>query len=354
MSNNRDTTFAIIKGPSVHRGHAAAIINRIRQDGFEIHHASAVSISEDQLNRLYAEHINNPYYPACKAVMGGTMGCIAFYAAHPEGDSVARLRKLLGGSSNAAACTPGSIREEFGGFRFGSDPLLYADNAVHASDSDEAVVRESGIFFGNRLLDATPPAEERVLPASDMRLHVVDTVSVGVAEGAPELSEEVQREVELASVGDGYFEALMDLRVSACGGLEIPLENHSLLGLIRERLNNILVAASKGRENTGEVRNVTIHLRMGAEILYKLSFGALIPVIPAPLEARPVRVTVVGGILSDHPFTMIPTCLCYTDSDLRAIIAGGSYRGELQPGIYWDGRSLTRQTPAVETETPTD
>lgn len=142
-----DITFGIVKAPSVKRGHLADILTYLSKNGFSLAGVKAITFTPDLLARFYDEHVGHPYWGNIEKVMLDPAGCVAFMAMHRDGASVSELRKLLGESSNPENCAPNTIRGKFGGAFFGGDPSVYADNALHASDSSFRRETEIGLFY---------------------------------------------------------------------------------------------------------------------------------------------------------------------------------------------------------------
>lgn len=141
-------TFGIIKAPSVERGHAARILARITEAGFTITRIKQCCVGNDVIDALYPAHLDNPYYYVTRRVLNS--GPIIPFTLRGNSlwdDTASRFRKLIGGSSDSRKCSAGTIRSEFGGFLYGEDPLEYADNAVHGSDTWEDSFRERALFF---------------------------------------------------------------------------------------------------------------------------------------------------------------------------------------------------------------
>jgi nucleoside-diphosphate kinase len=93
---------------------------------------------------FYAEHRGRGYYPGLIGSVTGSKGTMAilfrrsatYETDQPEWEI---WRKLMGPSSNPALCPKDTIRGRYG--------LGMPDNAVHGSDSVEAVARELAIVF---------------------------------------------------------------------------------------------------------------------------------------------------------------------------------------------------------------
>lgn len=184
-----DCAFAIIKGPSVARGHAPMILDYLRENSFEILRVEAVTISEDMNRKLYLEHVDHPYFYVTEAVMTKPQVCIAVWvkglpalaAMRPEeADSITALRNLAGRVSDGRQCEAHTIRRIFHGAVFGSHPDFYADNALHVSDSVSDIEREVAVLFAP---DTSGDAREPVVISPretwpllcDIELGFIDT-----------------------------------------------------------------------------------------------------------------------------------------------------------------------------------
>lgn len=146
-------TFAMIKGASVARGHTDNILTNISRRGYSILWAKRFDFTPETLREFYAEHVGHPYWANIEKVMMAPEGNVAFIAQpsvfvrNPAISTCTTFRTIVGESSNPGMCGPTTIRGIFGGCWWGGDPSVYADNAIHASDSDEAVTREIGLIY---------------------------------------------------------------------------------------------------------------------------------------------------------------------------------------------------------------
>lgn len=153
MSEKLDFTFAMIKGPSVARGHADNILTYISRSGWTILFAKRYDFTPESVLEFYSEHVGKPYFPNVEKVMCNPAGNVAFFArpnaviTKPSVPVCTVFRNLVGPSSNPNDCPPQTIRGVFSGCWWGGDPTVYADNAIHASDSDDAVRREMNMIY---------------------------------------------------------------------------------------------------------------------------------------------------------------------------------------------------------------
>lgn len=150
-------TLGIVKGPTIARGQLGPILTDIARRGFTLYDVRRIDFTPETLREFYPEHVGRPYWNNIEKVMMMPCGCVAFIAhTHPltmgDGtengvnlDPIPRLRAALGESSNPAECSPNTIRGKWAGIHFGAGPSIYADNALHASDSTLSYIRESKI-----------------------------------------------------------------------------------------------------------------------------------------------------------------------------------------------------------------
>lgn len=132
---NGEYTFAIIKPNAVKKGKTGAILEMINDRGFEIAALKMVRVDTEQAESFYNIHRDKPFFRSLIDFM--TSGpVVVMILKHPN--AVEEFRKLIGATDPAKA-EEGTIRKLF------ADSLTM--NAVHGSDNDENVKRESGFFF---------------------------------------------------------------------------------------------------------------------------------------------------------------------------------------------------------------
>ena len=130
-----ERTFPIIKPGILQRRLVGEIISRFENKGFRILAMKTMKISDKIAERLYSEHIGKEFYEPLLKYM--TSDPVIVMVLERE-NAVASLRRLAG-STNSDIADPGTIR---GDYAIGT-----RKNIVHASDSIESAVRETGIFF---------------------------------------------------------------------------------------------------------------------------------------------------------------------------------------------------------------
>lgn len=130
-------TYVMIKPDAVARGLIAPIIQRFENTGLEIERMELGTVTREQAEANYAEHVGKPFYEGLIAYI--TSGpVVKMVLRGPE--SVMVCRKLMG-ATNPRDAAPGTIRGDFG--------LILDANVVHGSDSPESAKREIAIFFGD-------------------------------------------------------------------------------------------------------------------------------------------------------------------------------------------------------------
>jgi len=131
-----ERTLFIVKPDAVERRLIGRILAHVEEHGFRIAEARLTSLTREQCQEFYAEHVGKPFFNGLVEFM--TSGPVLLTCLE-RGDAVAKLREVIGATDPAQAA-PGTIRK------------LYAEskgrNSVHASDSPASAEREVKLFFG--------------------------------------------------------------------------------------------------------------------------------------------------------------------------------------------------------------
>jgi nucleoside-diphosphate kinase len=131
----RERTFVMIKPDGVKRKLTGKIIERIENKGYNITNIKMITMTREQAEQHYKEHINKPFYK----------GLIDFITSGPvvlmivEGEGAIKGISDMVGNTNPANAVPGTIRFDF------ASSLTY--NIIHRSDSKESAEREIEFFF---------------------------------------------------------------------------------------------------------------------------------------------------------------------------------------------------------------
>jgi nucleoside-diphosphate kinase len=131
-----ERTLFIVKPDAVKRNLIGKILAHVEDKGFRIAEARLTSLTRDQLQEFYAEHVGKGFFAELVDFM--TSGPVLLTCLERE-NAVGYLREVIGATDPAQAAE-GTIRK------------LYAEskgrNSVHASDSPASADREVKLFFG--------------------------------------------------------------------------------------------------------------------------------------------------------------------------------------------------------------
>lgn len=132
-------TFAMLKPDALKEGLGLIIRHQLLEAGFRIVKERLVFATREQLDEHYAHLVDKPFYESiCAYMQSGP--CYAMLLEAP--DAVTTLRSLVGDTDPSKADRT-SIRGRYG--RVGDNDTIY--NVIHASDSEDAVERESKIWL---------------------------------------------------------------------------------------------------------------------------------------------------------------------------------------------------------------
>jgi nucleoside-diphosphate kinase len=130
-----ERTLAIIKPDAVERRLSGTIIQRIEDEGFQIHAMRRVHLSKAQAEGFYAVHRERPFFASLTSFMSSGPAIVVVLAAP---DAIKKWRTLMGATDPAKA-DPGTLRREFA--------QSIERNATHGSDAPDTAAYEIGYFF---------------------------------------------------------------------------------------------------------------------------------------------------------------------------------------------------------------
>ena len=128
-------TLVLLKPDAVRRGLVGTILSRFEAKGLTLLALEQRTISTEQADRHYAEHVDRDFYPPLREFV--TSGPLL--AAVLEGDEAVDVVRAVNGATDGRRAAPGSIR--------GDLSLSNRENLVHGSDSPESAEREIAIWF---------------------------------------------------------------------------------------------------------------------------------------------------------------------------------------------------------------
>jgi len=131
-------TLLMIKPDVVAEGHYGDIISVVLRNRFKINKLSVEHFSRERAEQFYAVHRERPFFGELVEYITG--GPVVAIEVEDNGDTVARMRELIGATDPAQA-KPGTIRAMYGS--------NIQNNAVHGSDSPENAKKELAIAFGD-------------------------------------------------------------------------------------------------------------------------------------------------------------------------------------------------------------
>ena len=131
-------TLLMVKPDVVARGLYGDIISIVLRNGFNINRLSIERFARERAEEFYAVHRERPFFGELVEYI--TSGPVVAMELEDDGDTVTRLRELIGATDPAEA-RPGTIRAMYG------DNIQ--NNAVHGSDSADNAKKELALAFGD-------------------------------------------------------------------------------------------------------------------------------------------------------------------------------------------------------------
>jgi nucleoside-diphosphate kinase len=130
-----ERTLVLLKPDTVKRGLTGTIIDRFERRGLRLVAMELRTISVEQADQHYAEHVERDFYPPLRAfVTSGPLVAMVL-----EGDQAVEVVRGLNGATDGRKAAPGTIRGDFS--------LSNRENLVHGSDSPESAAREIALWF---------------------------------------------------------------------------------------------------------------------------------------------------------------------------------------------------------------
>ena len=128
-------TLVLLKPDAVRRGLVGQVLARFEAKGLAIVAMELRTITAEQADRHYAEHVEKDFYPPLRDfITSGPLVAMVL-----EGDQAIEIVRALNGATDGRKAAPGTIRGDFS--------LSNRENLVHASDSPESAEREIALWF---------------------------------------------------------------------------------------------------------------------------------------------------------------------------------------------------------------
>ncbi|MEQ6903130.1 nucleoside-diphosphate kinase [Nocardioides sp. YIM 152588] len=130
-------TLVLLKPDAVRRGLVGEVLSRFEAKGLSLVAMELRTITGDDADAHYAEHVERDFYPPLRAfVTSGPLVAMVL-----EGDEAIEVVRALNGATDGRKAAPGTIR--------GDLSLSNRENLVHGSDSPESAEREIALWFPN-------------------------------------------------------------------------------------------------------------------------------------------------------------------------------------------------------------
>jgi nucleoside-diphosphate kinase len=132
-----ERTLIVIKPDGIRRGLVGKIISRFEDKGFKVRDLRSFIFSHEQANEFYSVHKDKPFFDELVSFIssGPVIACIL------EGDNAIAVVRVLTGATRSFEAAAGTIRGDYG--------LGLTENVIHASDSPESFIKESGVIFNH-------------------------------------------------------------------------------------------------------------------------------------------------------------------------------------------------------------
>ena len=128
-------TLVLLKPDAVRRGLVGNVLSRFEKKGLTIVAMEQRTITVDQADQHYAEHVEKPFYPPLRDfVTSGPLVALVL-----EGDEAVEIVRMVNGATDGRKAAPGTIR--------GDLSMSNRENLVHGSDSLESAAREIALWF---------------------------------------------------------------------------------------------------------------------------------------------------------------------------------------------------------------
>jgi nucleoside-diphosphate kinase len=130
-----ECTLIVIKPDGIRRHLIGKIISRFEDKGFRVINLRFFIFSHEQASEFYSVHKAKPFFEELVSFItsGPVIACLI------EGNNAITAVRLMAGATKSFEAAPGTIRGDFG--------LSLTENLIHASDSPESFIKESGVIF---------------------------------------------------------------------------------------------------------------------------------------------------------------------------------------------------------------
>lgn len=146
------TTFVLIKPDAMKLGLAETIVERFRAEGLTILRSKKVRVEKEKILEHYDDvlkRLNKDYLAQAILDEFEDQEVLLLLLSDTSTDPIKKVRTIIG-TTDPAKADPSSIRGQFihDTLDASIQEKRWLRNLVHASDSDEAVIRETKLWFG--------------------------------------------------------------------------------------------------------------------------------------------------------------------------------------------------------------
>jgi nucleoside-diphosphate kinase len=133
----REQTLIVIKPDGIRRRLIGKIISRFEDKGFEVKDLRFFIFSPKKADEFYSVHKEKPFFEELVSFISSA----AVVACVLEGDNAITTVRQMTGATKSFEAAAGTIRGDYG--------LGVTENVIHASDSAESFIKESGVIFNH-------------------------------------------------------------------------------------------------------------------------------------------------------------------------------------------------------------
>jgi nucleoside-diphosphate kinase len=133
----REQTLIVIKPDGIRRRLIGKIISRFEDKGFEVKDLRFFIFSPKKADEFYSVHKEKPFFEELVSFISSA----AVVACVLEGENAITTVRQMTGATKSFEAAAGTIRGDYG--------LGVTENVIHASDSAESFIKESGVIFNH-------------------------------------------------------------------------------------------------------------------------------------------------------------------------------------------------------------
>ncbi|MGA1975031.1 MAG: nucleoside-diphosphate kinase [Conexivisphaerales archaeon] len=139
----KNKTLVLVKPDAFARKLTGEVISRFEAKGFNLLEVRKLRMTKGQAEEFYSVHKGKPFYEKLvSSISAGPIVALVLEiptSRDTKGRTAVEVVRLMVGATNPSEAAPGTLRGDLG--------MDITDNVVHASDSVESFVRESGVIF---------------------------------------------------------------------------------------------------------------------------------------------------------------------------------------------------------------